>query len=814
MNDKPTPEAPRNETEIARGVSRNSALWITLLFLLCLLSALVFLGNSLNPFGPVRTFIFRAFCMVFVFVWTWEWLTRRAIAVVRTPLDTPLALLCLWSAASFLYAANPIYALDSFIQLVCGVFIFMVVSRKVHGGGARTLVLLVLIAGAAACVFGYVDFSRRALFIWDALFENRFYSLWAHVKPPLHERLGWPHFFEGRTSSSFGNPVYFAGCLVLLLPACLGFFLSSRRLIERLAAFVILPLLFSNLVMTFTRGAWACAAAGVVFTAVSAGSGETRKILKKNLAWLLPPAAACALFAAAFLTTNPLHQNGFTIAGRIGSLANRGDESALQRALIWKTSLRMALDRPLIGVGFGNYGIFHPVYQKDFLDDPFWKKHYSFADSPHNEYLEMVCERGLPALALFLWFALRLVSMGAGTSRRGGAERPDWLCAGVTGGVAALLLYALVQFPFRIVPVAVHFWLFAGLVAGISARRETARLPAAAERMREKMGTGGAAALMLLAGALLALVIFASSAPVRGHVLAYWGNRAFHLGMEERGLRLLNRALRLASYDQEVLFYAASATLLSAQSESDPLRRAGLMYAARDVLLRARELNPNDTLVLNKLGNVYLFTDDADGAIAQYEKAASLEPDPAGAFYNLGIAYYRKRAYNQAVGAFRKSLSFDPENGLAYYNVAKSLAAADMRSEAVEAFREAIGRDPENPEIFHSLGQAYDRWGDFDRAVSCYRRALALKPDHFDVRGNLAISLINRKNYPDAVEILSSLVEEQPDSAIAFYHLGKAYRGLGDAPRAASSFRRAAELEPGNTAYKDALERLMKEAEP
>ena len=125
-----------------------------------------------------------------------------------------------------------------------------------------------------------------------------------------------------------------------------------------------------------------------------------------------------------------------------------------------ETSLRMIADRPVIGVGIGQYASQSALFLSPELA---WE--YGF-ENAHNYFLQVAAELGLPGFALFaglfiagLWRAARAMMTSPEDAR----------LAGVVCGTAAWLGTALVSHPFLVDEVALPFWVQFGLLLGLSA---------------------------------------------------------------------------------------------------------------------------------------------------------------------------------------------------------------------------------------------------------------------------------------------------------------------------------------------------------
>lgn len=82
-----------------------------------------------------------------------------------------------------------------------------------------------------------------------------------------------------------------------------------------------------------------------------------------------------------------------TIVREEGTWVERLDKSSQTRVYVWDAGLRMALDYPLLGVGYGNF--------KERVGS--YNRKISGVDA-HNTYVIVAAEMGFPALFCFLWF--------------------------------------------------------------------------------------------------------------------------------------------------------------------------------------------------------------------------------------------------------------------------------------------------------------------------------------------------------------------------------------------------------------------------
>jgi len=98
-----------------------------------------------------------------------------------------------------------------------------------------------------------------------------------------------------------------------------------------------------------------------------------------------------------------------------------------------------------------------------------------------------------------------------------------------------------------------------------------------------------------------------------------------------------------------------SANLLNAY------QTAGMIDRAKAKYVEGLERDPENTTYLYNLGSLLLSEEDYDGAVMQLEKATSLDPDYANAWYNLGAAYQNKAvAINEEISALDDKMRGNP----------------------------------------------------------------------------------------------------------------------------------------------------------
>ena len=250
-----------------------------------------------------------------------------------------------------------------------------------------------------------------------------------------------------RPTASFKSPNHFGGWLSMVLPITMSLFLfgTEKKKRIRIAFGILSALLFICLLLAASRGAWL----GFVGAILLIGILKRKKLILMSIICI-----SVSLLLVLFM-----------LPGKTGketqSLLNLNQATIMQRLILWKETLPMIKDRPLLGHGvntfmsnWSNYGVGkafgHPYY-------------------PHNCYLHMAAEIGLIGLGMFIWVIVMLFKSTIKFLKKMElkTEEDSFYQAvgiGLLGGITACLISSFVDNNLYVVLLATFFWVLLGLV--------------------------------------------------------------------------------------------------------------------------------------------------------------------------------------------------------------------------------------------------------------------------------------------------------------------------------------------------------------
>lgn len=164
-----------------------------------------------------------------------------------------------------------------------------------------------------------------------------------------------------------------------------------------------IPAGFLMAILSGTRGIWAASVGvlviigGIIYKMRASGAGIYYKNIFKYISLYM--LVFYLLFAVAYpIFVSPqflLSKGDWGLFGeRIKSIIDFGETSNSQRIEIWKASWESIKERPLLGVGIGNFPVV--LNQRIFLARA--------GSSAHNIYLHIAAEMGILALVTTVWF--------------------------------------------------------------------------------------------------------------------------------------------------------------------------------------------------------------------------------------------------------------------------------------------------------------------------------------------------------------------------------------------------------------------------
>ena len=298
----------------------------------------------------------------------------------------PLLAYAAWTLVSAAFSPDPRTSFTDSKQLV----LFLVVPatyQLARGNRALTVFNVIITVGAASAILGIVQYGL----------------------------LNYDHLGQ-RPQGTLGHYMTYSGLLVLVICAAVARLLFDVR--HSTWAALVMPALAVAIALTFTRSAW-----------VGVTVAVTLLLILKNVRLL----AVVPVIAALFYVIAPEQ-----IASRFYSIFDLHDPTSRDRVAMLREGRAMIEDHPLIGVGPNMVQRLYAQYR-----DPEAVERVN--PHLHNVPIQIAAERGLPALAIFIWF---LAVAGTDLWKKLKTSRHRFLAAGGLAAIAGMLAAGLFEHNF------------------------------------------------------------------------------------------------------------------------------------------------------------------------------------------------------------------------------------------------------------------------------------------------------------------------------------------------------------------------------
>jgi protein O-GlcNAc transferase len=235
------------------------------------------------------------------------------------------------------------------------------------------------------------------------------------------------------------------------------------------------------------------------------------------------------------------------------------------------------------------------------------------------------------------------------------------------------------------------------------------------------------------------------------------------------------------------------------------LAQAGDLAGAEALLDTVYKADPDQPEVNHQLGMIYARTGRTEAGLELLRKAVEKLPQESLYWNNLAAACLAIERSQEAVDAVRKALALDPKNFMALQNLALGQRDLGDRAGAVESFEKAaalgsldasglaswgeclgaLGRFQEaesvvrrgldmageDPAILSLLGWLLSEHGKNDEARATFRRSLELKADQFLAAFNYAILSLRADDSEVGLRWLRRATSIDPKSGVAWRFL-------------------------------------------
>jgi putative inorganic carbon (HCO3(-)) transporter len=402
---------------------------------------LVFCTKLGNQFILPKVALFRTIVTLMFIAWLIVIIEEKKIKFYQVKFAIPLAVICFFYILSTIFSLdfrasfwgynNRLDGLYTFIFLI--IFFFLVANNFKDSKKIEKTIDYIIYISLPIALYGIAQH-----------FGIDFISAWMTD-------------VSTRVTSTFGNAMYLAAFLIIVMPLTLAWIFYRKKNSTRLFLVIIFIVQLTALLFTQTRSAWLGLIGAILFFFILLGLKARKRVIWIGIILLI--CLVSGLIGSIFISNNPIHSVENKYIKRFVSSFTIRDASSLSRLTVWKMSLRIIFDRPLLGYGSGTFMyVFNSNYPSSLVK--YDTQDYDYA---HNQLLDWAVSYGLVSLLTFIFLLVYFFYTGIKIVFRNKNSLHSWL---IIGTLSSVLGYQIMNiFGIFEITSMIYFFFFIGLIA-------------------------------------------------------------------------------------------------------------------------------------------------------------------------------------------------------------------------------------------------------------------------------------------------------------------------------------------------------------
>jgi O-antigen ligase len=461
--------------------------------------------------------------------------------------------------------------------------------------------------------------------------------------------IGLSQFYDGAFTDIPGNfPPYgvmanrnfYGSAQVMLLPFAVYVLYKSSQVWKIIASLALIGIAGSA-ILSQTRSSWIATTVMLVVSLVLViiYSPVNRK------KWFIGTVigfAAAILMGVFLISTDQQGEFAESIKDRTGNMfkidtasSSSAAGNVSERLKIWRKTMEVIKDNPVMGVGPGNWKITVAKYGSEGL---VWAKGKYIPDSTHNDYLLVAAESGIPGALLYFGMWIVIGFAGFKTIMRTKDMDRKIISILVFAGLVGYAFDSMFSFPMERMEHTVYLYLSGGILLGLYINEFQA------EKKRKTLHPGIMAIMLLIAG--FATFLGFKKMHFEKYVIrskSLEEQKLYQQSLED-GLKGKNNFVTIAPNGFPIEAYTGlSYKGLKKYDEALKEMREGL------------KLHPYNKALYVNMGTTFTDMGLHDSAIKYYDKALELTPQMDIIFFNKAASQYMLKNYRGALESLNKA---------------------------------------------------------------------------------------------------------------------------------------------------------------
>ncbi len=438
-------------------------------------------------------------------------------------------------------------------------------------------------------------------------------------------------------TSSLANKNFFSEVLVLMLPFLIVGVITNNF---KWKVFIIVMLILDLTTVFFlqTVAAWIAIFFSVIFYIILSKKygakvlhigiqGKQKSIVTITLILLLIVVGFCSTQTENYQVLSMKVKRSveyLTTPSLLSTTRAENNNSVFERLVIWRNSIHMIQDHPLMGVGLNNWKIFNPLYGIGGTD--YTNTGYVNYEHPHNDYLLIWAEQGPIGIIFYILLFVLVFLEGFRIIKRQD-KNSQILVIVLLSGIFSFMILSLFAYPRSRFYSMILLMIFYALVVSWDKEKSTRTIPV-------KL-------IMILIFICSAFGAIASSYRIIGERHT---KKLQIFQLRQNFSRMIGEADKAYSWYYPMDLTSTPLSWYKGMAYFD----SGLKKDAIREYENALKINPNHLRLLNDIATTYEQSNMRDQAIFYYRKALKISPFFIEANLNISAAYYNSNNIDSA----------------------------------------------------------------------------------------------------------------------------------------------------------------------
>ena len=222
-----------------------------------------------------------------------------------------------------------------------------------------------------------------------------------------------------------------------------------------------------------------------------------------------------------------------------------------------------------------------------------------------------------------------------------------------------------------------------------------------------------------------------------------------------------------------------------------------------ELILKYEDMSQKEAVVFYEeavfldIVNYYQNTKKIESALSAVETALAQHNYSAGLYYKkaelLSLYSHNPLFLKDALAAIEKAESLSPQTLGIKLLKSQLFGWKGAFEEAFEVFHEIrtflpVSSTQELSDTYYCEGLLYERQQDYESMFEVWKEALLLNPRHEDVFSRIRLCVEFSDKYKESIELFNYLIDQDPYSHLAWFHLGLAKSIVGEREEALEAF--------------------------